>query len=181
MSFHWRSGTRSHLKESSSTGKTEHFQARGPRIQMAYLLSFLLNGSSAAMQLITSSKTDSHSSLLPVNCCCSAILLSGWLSAMVSLKCVFGLDGWRDLLTETESRTREFTSNSRRFNHKLPQSPRVLQEQVQLSLCMRSLFEMRLEGLFWTNKTIIISLNIQDIVDLWPPLLHSCVEHTGGL
>lgn len=138
---------------------------------MAYLLSFLLNGSSAAMQLITSSKTDSHSSLLPVSCCCSAILLSGWLSAMVSLKCVFWLDGWRDLLTETESRTREFTSNSPRFNHKLPGSPGVLQEEVQPSWCVRSLFEMRLEGVLWMNQTTIISLKIQDIVDLWPPPL----------
>lgn len=33
-------------------------------------------------------------------------------------------------------------------------------------------------GGLWMNKTIIISLKIQDIVDLWPlPLLRSCVEH----
>lgn len=137
---------------------------------MVYLPSFLLNGSSAAMQLITSSKTGSHSSLLPLNCCCSAILLSGWLSAMASLKCFggfFWLDGWRDLLTETESQMQEFTSNSHHFNHKLPES---LEEWFDCLYVWNVFCEVELKGTFWINKTITITLNIHDIVYLPPPL-----------
>ena len=59
---------------------------------MAYLPSSVLSGSSAAMQLSSSSKTDGHSDLFFLNCCC-AILLSGRLSIMVSLKHALLVDG----------------------------------------------------------------------------------------
>lgn len=40
---------------------------------------------------------------------------------------------------------------------------------------------MRSTGPFWMNKTNIIHLKIQDIVDLLSPLLPSCFAHTSSL
>lgn len=58
----------------------------------------------------------------------------------------FWLDGWRDLLTETESRTREFTSNSPHFNQKLLESPRVIQGKVQLCMYEKNFLRWGLRG-----------------------------------
>lgn len=64
---------------------------------------------------------------------------------------------WRDLLTESESRTWEFTSNSPHFNQKLPEYPRVIQGKVQLCMCEKNFLRWGRRGHSgWIKQTLYI-------------------------
>ncbi len=89
------------------------------KFQMAYLPSSVLNGSSAAMELSSSSKADTHSQpFFLQNCCCSAILLRGWLSTVVTLKHVLLVDGPGFAERQGATDNRHNKQHSSRFDHK---------------------------------------------------------------
>lgn len=95
--------------------------------------------------------------------------------------CFFWLDGWRDLPTETESRTREFTSNSPHFNQKLPEPPESHSRKGSTLNVWGEFLEMRFKGAFRIHKTIITSLKIQDILHLLAPLRSSGFAHSSRI